>query len=359
MFDKGSYNVSVNNERQWLPEVLPEQDMWENHGFVVRGRTADGEDLTLFVCLYVVKRGGDGEDSYYAIHGNVSQTMLIHGKYSTAEKQQMHNNDFVASGWAPVEHLPFGSIETDESDERVLWKVGNRVYEDAPPRWAIRGEHAGVDLDIEMEAHVPAFWLYPFDRVKEDGIGWYEAYLKARGTIRHDGRELKFEGYACHERIRITREHVPERLKGQGLQWHHLFHDRVQCWMMASPSIGDAFAYLTVDGETFEVKDPARVQFEELEHWIDPKSWFQHPYRWHVTVESEGGVLDLVAGAYERGYYVWPPFKATTNILTWMTADAMGTFTKPDGTVIKFFEAPYMAHSNRAFFNTFQPGSTQ
>lgn len=350
MSQEQSYSVSVDDERTWLPRSKEGEDFWENHGFMVRGRTEEGDDLTLWVSPYIVKQGS--EDSYYAVHANINQTVLVHGNRSRADKQQMHDSDFVALGWSPGEHLPFGTIETDETDERVVWKVQDRRYTDAPPRWSIQGEQGGVDLDIEFEAILPAFWFYPFDRIEEDGIGWYEAYLRASGTITQEGKELAFTGYACHERIRMTRDHVPDRLSGEGLQWQHLLDERVQCWMMASPTMGDAFAYLAVDGEVFEVRGEDKVRWRELAHWQDPRSKFTHAYKWQLEVECDAGTLELVATAYDRAYYVWPPFKATTNVLHWMVADATGSFAKNDGTVISFTDALYMPHSNRAFFHT-------
>lgn len=354
MFDANGYNVTVDDERTYLPHIRDDQDFWENHGFAIRGRTDDGGDLSLWVALYIVKQSGP--ESYYAIQANINQTVLVHATRSLADKQVMHDTDFVTAGWSPSEHLELGTISTDENDERVLWKCGDRVYEDAPPRWSIRGSHGGVDLDVQMEAFLPAFWFYPFDRIPEDGIGWYEAYLKASGTVTREGRELSFEGYACHERIRMTRDHVPERLAGEGLHWQHLFDDRVQCWLMASPSMGDALAFVAVDGEVHEVKGIDRIRFTELDHWDDPRSRFIHATTWRVEVDTDGGTLDLVAQAYDRAYYVWPGFKATTNVLHWMVADATGTFTRNDGEVIEFDRALYLPHSNRAFYHTHPDG---
>jgi hypothetical protein len=347
MSDTIDYDLTVRDQRCHLDEVTAEMDLWENHGFLMRAETADGTDVTLWTSPYIVKRG---PHSYYASEMDILQTMLIVTRYSAEEKLEMHDNDFVAAGWCAADYLPRGTISADHNDERVLWKVLGREYEDAPPNWAVRGEHGGVDLNLGFEGYVPSFNVYPHERFAQDGIAWYEAYLKAAGTIEHDGAKLDLQGFACHERVIVTRDHEPQKMLGHGLNWQHLFDDRVQSWIMTSPSAGEGLAYVVVDGETFRVDGPERVRIEDTGHWVDPRTWMRVPYQWHVTVETDGGVLELDAGAYARAYYPWTPFRETVNILYWMSAEATGTFTRTDGTVIEFAGAKYMGHSNRVIF---------
>jgi hypothetical protein len=338
---------TVYDQRCHLDEVTDEQDLWENHGFLVRADATDGTDVTLWTSPYIVKRG---PHSYYAGEMDILQTVLVATNYSTAEKQVMHDNDFVAVGWCPADYLPRGTVTADQDDDRVLWKILGREYEDAPPRWAARGEHGGVDLDLRFEAFAPSFGVYPHDRFHQDGIDWYEVYLDAAGTIAHDGRTLEVAGRACHERVIVTRDHEPQKMLGHGLNWHHLFGERVQSWIMTSPSAGEGLSYVVVDGVVHKAQGPDRVRIEDADHWVDPRSWMRVPTRWRVTVETDGGVLDLLAGAYARAYYPWTPFRDTVNILYWMSAEATGTFTRTDGEVIPFGQAKYMAHSNRVIF---------
>jgi hypothetical protein len=346
--DANAYNLTVQDQRCHIDEVTIEQDLWENHGFLVRGETPDGVDYTLWTSPYIVKRG---PESYYSGEMDILQTMLVAGKFSAEQKKVMNDTDFVAYGWAPFDHEERGFITADRNDERVLWKVGNREYEDAPPHWAIRGEHGGIDLDLSFDAYVPAFDVYPHDRFSEDGIAWYEAYLRAAGTIGYQGKQLDVSGYACHERVIVTRDHVPEKLRDRGLYWQHLFGDRVQAWVMTSPSANEGLAYVVVDGETFRAEGPAEVEIEDLDYWVDPRSWFRVPYRFKIKVQTTGGELELVAGAYARAYYPWTPFRDTVNILYWMSAEATGTFTRNDGETVPIENEKYMAHSNRVIWS--------
>jgi hypothetical protein len=273
-------------------------------------------------------------------------------RFSAAEKQVMHDNDFVAAGWSPSEYLPEGAIEVDHSDRRVLWEVGDRQYEDAPPHWAIRGAHADVHFDISLDAFAPPFTVFPHETLAEAGIAWYEVYLKGGGSVAHGGQRHELTGHACHERVIVTRDHEPHLMRGQGLFWHHLFGEQVQCWVMTAPSAGYGLSYLVVNGETVRIDDPQRIHFKELGFWQDPRSGFRISWRWHVQVETEIGTLDVVAGAYARAYYPWSPFADTANILYWMPAEANGTFTRTSGEVIEIRNAKYMGHTNRAYFNT-------
>ncbi|MGF2075463.1 hypothetical protein, partial [Enterococcus casseliflavus] len=90
---------------------------------------------------------------------------------------------------------------------------------------------AGVDLDLRLEAVAPSFGVFPHDRFAEDGIAWYEVELAGEGSIVHDGRRLDVRCHGCHERVIVTRDHVPEKMLGRGLYWQHLFADRVQAWV--------------------------------------------------------------------------------------------------------------------------------
>jgi hypothetical protein len=342
------YDLTVNDQRCHLGDITPEMDLWENHGLLVRGPAADGTDVTLWTSPYIIK---SGPNSYYASEQDILQTILIATNYSVDEKQQMHDNDFVAVGWCVADYLERGAVTADQNEERVLWKVRGREYEDSPPHWAVRGEHGGVDLDLGFDGYVPSFTVFPPGGFMEEGMAWYEAYLRTTGTIAHAGRRLDMTGaYACHERVIVYRDHEPQKMLGHGLNWHHLFSERVQAWMMTSPSAGEGLAYVVVDGETFTASSAETVRIEDLDHWVDPRSWFRVPYRWRSTVETGGGVLELEASAFARAYYPWVPFRDTVNVLYWMSAEATGTFTKANGEKITFDAAPYMAHSNRVFF---------
>lgn len=341
-------DLSVEDQRCHLGDITDEMDLWENHGLLVRGDAADGTDVTLWTSPYIVK---SGPRSYYASEQDILQTVLIATDYPAAERQRMHDNDFVAVGWCVADYLPRGAVTADQSDERVLWKVAGREYEDAPPHWAVRGEHAGVDLDLAFEASIPSFTVFPPNRFMEEGMAWYEAYLRTTGTIGHGGRTLDMAGaHACHERVIVYRDHEPQKMLGHGLNWHHLFADRVQAWTMTSPSAGEGLAYVVVDGETHVATSSTTVAIADLDHWVDPRSWFRVPCRWRTTVATAGGTLELEATAYARAYYPWVPFRDTVNILYWMSAEASGAFTTAGGERIAFDAAKYMAHSNRVFF---------
>lgn len=352
--EPAEYDLTVEDQRCHLDEITPEQDLWENHGFLVRGETEDGVDLTLWTSPYIVKRG---PHSYYSAEMNILQTLLIAGRFSADEKKRMNDNDFVAVGWCAADYLPFGSIEADRDEERVLWTVGDREYEDSPPHWAVRGKHGGVDLDLSLDAYVPTFNVYAHEGFQKNGIAWYEAYLKAAGSIRHAGESFDFTGHACHERVIVTRDHEPQKMLGRGLNWHHLFADRVQSWIMTSPSAEEGLAYVVVDGKTYPASGPVDVRIDDSGDWIDPRSWLRVPNSWHVTVDTEGGKLELDAHAYARAYYTWTPFRDTVNVLYWMAVEADGKFTGKDGEAISFEGAKYMAHSNRVMFERQAPES--
>lgn len=347
--DSGTYDLTVEDQRCHLAEITPEQDLWENHAFIVRGESDDGIDVTLWTSPYIIHRG---PHSYYAGEMDIMQTMLIAGRFSAEDKLRMHDNDFIAAGWSPREYLPHGSVHVDHHEDRVVWKVLGRTFEDSPPRWRVGGEHGGVTLDLQMDAEFPSFTIHPHDGFAENGITWYEAMSRCAGRIGHAGREVEISGNACHERVIVTRDHEPHLMQGRGLFIHHVFADDVQAWVMTAPSSGVGLAYVVDNGKVWRAEGPDDVVIEEVDTWVDPRSGFEIGSRWRVRVSTPGGTLEMTSAGYARAYYPWSPFADTWNILYWLSAEGGGSFTRADGHVVAFDHAKVVAHTNRVFFDT-------
>lgn len=348
------YNVAVSDEILHDAEVASSVDLWENSGFLVRGVAEDGTDITLWIAAYFVRRGdGAEEESFHADSLAVGQILLVDFRGDQDAFHSMHDTDFVETGWMQYDYLSLGDVRVTAETDRVEWTVGGVNIVASPPHWKVKGSAPEVAVDLEFTAYVEAFDVDSFAKLSESGVAWYEAYLRANGTITHKDKVYAMRDvFACHERVASAGHHdLSAHLQAPGNRWTHLFDDRVQCWTYITAVDGSEDSWVAVDGEVVRAKGPAKVSIRDTDYWVDPKSWFRIPVAWVQRVETEAGVLELDVRAFARAYYPWSGFKDTVNVLYWKSCRASGTFTKTSGEVIEISDALFLYHSNRAFFH--------
>jgi len=55
------------------------------------------------------------------IDGDVTQTLLVYGKFTDEEKKDMHDTPYVNKGQNIEDYLPSGSIKIEEEKTQVTW----------------------------------------------------------------------------------------------------------------------------------------------------------------------------------------------------------------------------------------------
>ena len=308
-------------------------DLFNDYGFVIRGRTTTGEDFHLWLFTYIL-RGAE-----VIIDGDVTQTLLVYGKFSPEEKKSMHDTPFVNKGQNLDDYLPPGTCIIKEEKDQVTWSNGGRIYIGKPPYWHLQGSHAGVKTNLIMEADSDG--LYHHGRFEDldsnSGRAGYLVHAKVTGTIEVNGQTLTLEkAYGVHERI-LMGGNVPERIQfmmGRGLNWVHGWSDGFSWYVMAGDIGPNGKGYLKIDSELFVVQGVTNVWVEEISHWHDPKTRQLQPHKWHIWMITPKGRLDAILTGYARAYYTWTR-RTGTLLVHQSMCDSTSTFTRTDGTVIK------------------------
>ena len=326
-------------------------NLWENHGWMVWDRV-DEEDVLLWLSPYRLV-GGQPDGPFAVQDVALSQTLVLRAAHAGGERRIMHDNPFLEVGYELGDHQPGNALSIDLEPDRATWRIGQRSFEAQPPRWRIVGEHAGVDVDLEMQAMGPALWLTPPERsVEQIEERWLVQCARARGEVRHRGRTLRIDGYACHERhVHCgTRYDPPRLLSARGVTWHSGSSEGVQVLILSRPSLGLVWARLVFENAEVEFSAPSHTcKLEETDFWLDPQSRLQVPCAWESTFTGPSGQLHVSARAFARAYYLWPNFKRGCTILYWWLADAEVSYTLADGrSASATFQ--YIVHDNRLLY---------
>jgi hypothetical protein len=326
-------------------------NLWENHGWMVWDRV-EGEDVLLWLSPYRLV-GAQPNGPFAVDDVALSQTLVLRAAYTGAQRLTMHDTAFLEVGYELGDHLPGDALQIEVEPERATWRVGERVFQAAPPRWRVSGEHAGVSVDLQMQAMGPALWLTQPDRsVEQIEERWLVQCARARGQVTHRGRTLDIDGYACHERhVHCgTRYDPPHLLSARGVTWHSGSGDGAQVLILSRPSLELVWARLVFDHEQIEFSAPTHAcQLEETDVWLDPQSRLHVPSAWRSVFSGPSGELRVEARAFARAYYLWPNFTRGCTILYWWLADADVQYTLADGrSASATFQ--YIVHDNRLLY---------
>jgi hypothetical protein len=343
--------VQPSDYRDHRPLTARGLNLWENHGWMIWDRPG-GEDILLWLSPYrLVGRQPGGPFAVDDVA--LSQTLLLRGRFEGEARRRLADTPFLAVGYDLGDHLPGDALSIAVDDERATWQIADRVFTAAPPRWTIRGEHAGVDVDLELTAMGPPFWLAdPATPVEDSEERWFTQCARARGTVRHNGTTFHIDGYASHERhVHCgTRYDPPKLLAASGVTWHSGSGDGIQVIALSRPSLGRAWARLVFDDAVAEFRAPeATCRISEVETWVDPASRLAVPSAWHASFSGPAGSLEIEARAYARAYYLWPHFSHGATVLYWWLADAQVGYELADGRRGRE-TFRYVVHDNRLLY---------
>lgn len=320
------------------------EEIFNDYGFVVRAQAESGEDIHLWTFIY--QQQGDE----IILDGDVTQTLLVYGKFSDAEKQYMNPGCATVNKGQNIEnYFPPGSIKWTETDKDVKWEVGGRVHWGAPPEWKAGGEHAGVKLNLHFTQYNPAFYHCGRfeDATAPVGNAGYIVHTRVSGTIEVHGKTLTIKnGFGIHERIK---QHgiIADRtafMSGRGLHWMHGFSEGFTWYLMRGDvGRGMSSAMINIGDKQIVLEDPTSSGVEETAHWIDPESRIVSPYKWKIWVKTAQGTLVSMISAYGRQYYTWIRRNGTL-VVNQYVADAETIFTYPDGRVVEAHQMISIEH---------------
>ena len=349
---RGKFVIQASDYRDHRSLALAKTNLWENNGWMVWDRI-DGEDILLWVSPY--RLIGHGPNSVYALSDvALSQTLLIRGRYDGASRSQMHDNAFLCVGYDLGDHLDGDELRISLGDDAATWRVGSRTFTSAPPEWTIRGDHAGLNVDLRISAMGPPFWFTnPADETEISQERWFLACARVQGQLTHLGDTLSINGYGSHERhIHCGPRYDPVKtLSARGITWHSGSANDLQIIMLSRPSRGIAWCRIVTERELVDFSAPAHsCEIIETDFWIDPQSRMQIPCAWRSTFIGPSGTLELHARAFARAYYLWPHFKHGCTILYWWMADASIEWKRANGERLCVHGLQYVVHDNRLLY---------
>ncbi|KAJ5924921.1 hypothetical protein N7454_007560 [Penicillium verhagenii] len=315
--------------------IVPEnyqKDLFNDMGFVLRAKSVEGHDIHLWMFLY--RQLGDA----VIIDNDVCQTLLVNVCFSDEEKQAMHDSPFINKGQNIDDYNQVGTLDVKISDSKVSWSSNGRVFESEPPIWHVKGEHAGVLVDLEFKQRGQAFYhCGEFSNIKNDeGIAGFVVHCRATGTVTvRDKVYTISDGHGVHERI-LMGGRVPDRLSsmaGRGSNWVHGWGNHFSFYTLTRDVSQSSTFMLNIDGETL-ASVGENVSIRETEHWLDPKTNQMNPRKWKISAVTAKGKLEAVVTGYARAYYSWIR-RGGTLLVHQFVADCEARFIRTDGTVVE------------------------
>lgn len=345
MVNHETFNVRAVDDLPHRDIIEAEDELWENNGWLFRGSDGDHEFM-VWSALYWFKGAPGGQFAVDEVC--FPQTIFIEGEYPEADRTVMHDNDFLIAGTHFSEYLTPHEVSTSSGEEETRWAIADREHVSRPPTWAVVGEQAGVELELEYEATGPAYWV---DQTLKQ-IDGYQATARGSGTIRLDDAVYHPEGYGQHEKFYFINPNKMQDVYGRGdwiggdwWRWHVGFQDDVQVFVTIYPESEKAIGRVIVNGETYNF-DYEQITFHDIAYWNDPRSGITIPVEWHINMRSEDAIIDYTANAYARAYYLWDYLNEGIQVLYWQIASGKGVFQTADGEV-RDLDLSYMGHTRR------------
>jgi hypothetical protein len=335
--------MSLDDEMPWRPSFPADIDsLYDDIGWSF---TAETDDLDVVVgnFIYNFMGGPDHPKSQFLCDGWVHNNLIIASEKSR-RGQPMTDNNFHRTGMNAAEFHPDDELVIVRIDDSVTWKLGDIVYTCTPPTWHLGGSQGGVEFDVRLQ-QLPkdVVWSYgPRETVGATGIGGGYCYVTGEGTIKTRNRTLELRNIVgVHERLAFTSglDIIAQKAAdttgfGQGIAIHVLEGD---VWVWGLGSLDELMFFVTVEGTPLTYVphvDGSTVTYTPLDPWHDKRSGLYMPSRWQVVCDSPDGRLDLELRGTARGYYPWD-LKRGHQLMYWYLCMANGTFTHPDGRVVK------------------------
>ena len=302
------------------------KEHFQDHiGIGIFGRSGD-KDILFVTTIYHV-----GGRKWGIKDGAVMQTDLV---ISDTHDRQMKDNEFVANRMDPIKSFDDFSVTTEE--DRIVWKAGNRQVIARPPIWEVKGEHLGVEVDLELTAIGSAVPYHgTWDKLAEAGVAGNEQLAKATGSITYQGETYVLdEGWAVRERTCLGKDFDVPSLLGQkeGYIWGWCFSEALKLFCFAQGGSGHFAGRVFLTDRIVDFSGE-HTTVEVLKEWTDPKLRATFATDWRIAMESEEGRLEINVSTWSRYLFGFHLVDGFTNHFGAL-GRASGTFTASSGEVI-------------------------
>jgi hypothetical protein len=290
-----------------------ETDLWEETAFGLVAESGD-HDLLMWSAGYLLKGNGRGVwiDKQAAEH----DIMFI--AVPKSQRGTMSDNHFVRSGWHRTERLAWGDVRIERGSDQVLWQFEQQQFTARPlmqpPSWHAGGSIAGLELDLAYSQMGKPLWNWgSFESAAQTQRGGYDVFARVNGSIKAGDKTFRIEnGQGVREHILVGQAADPIR---------NLPAPRVMWWLYATKADGDGDIGInffrpgivdigTVYAGDREIKfNPAagrgEITYQNLAYWEDPRSGYNLPVHWHLSMSSDECAVDLEIRCHGRAYEYW------------------------------------------------------
>lgn len=320
--------------------IPPEMDSSENAGFAVFGRSGDF-DILFWTCAYMMS---DTPHSSWIvpdarIHGTIFMAI------PRSDTPQLGDNAFVRTGLHLPQYLKQCRFDIVEEADTITWFVDERQYVWDPPNWRLKGEHAGVDVDLVAIAAGPATWAAgPFEDIMKNQGGGYDVPIEVTGTITAGGITYPLEdAHGSHERVGMGQgRDIISECFGAEVVVSDLFVDDVHILFGQHTGREMSFGKIDIGDQSIPVMPlmgQGTMSLTTLEKWHDPRSGLLLPSHWSLEMTAEDGTAcELDVRAEGRAYWHYTT-KSGVMVMVWQLSRANGTLTLADGTKREIVDA--------------------
>jgi hypothetical protein len=317
------------------------RDHSEDAGFILTA-SADGYDLYLYACPYVVS--GQGSGIWIVPDGRLNGTIFFAIPHEL-RGNGLRDNAFFRSGWHLPEYLQAKDLETVEEPGSTTWHLAGRRYVWKPGEWQIAGTHAGVATDLTVRPIAPPNWRWgPWDQLAANDSAGYKVSCLADGTIAAGGKTYRVrDGYATHERAAVgeSRDIVAEVAGGAEVFAFEIRGEAIDIQVHRHTGRHIEAASVGIGDESFAFgmgSEGSRVVIATLENWQDPRSGLRIPARWHVAMSSARAMADLEIAASGRSYFHYNT-RAGVMVMVQILGVANGAFHRAGGASVPIHDA--------------------
>jgi len=310
---------------QELSEEHLEEHFQDHFGVGIFGRSGDKDILFVSTIYHVGGRKWGIKD------GALIQTDLV---IADTSDRRMTDNAFVANRMDAINHFDNFSVTTEPG--RVVWQAGNRQVIARPPVWEVRGEHLGVDVDLQLTAIGSAVPYHgPWEGLAENGVAGNEQLARATGSISYKGDTYVLdEGWAVRERTCLGKDFDVPALLGQkeGYIWGWCFSEALKLFCFAQGGSGHFAGRVFLKDQQIDF-DADNTTVEETARWTDPTCRATFATDWHIIMASAAGRLEVNVRTWTRylfGFHLIDGYTTHFGSL----GRASGSFTFPNGNVI-------------------------
>ncbi|WP_029115746.1 hypothetical protein [Mycobacterium sp. URHB0044] len=322
-------NVDLSAEGESYSHPEPGQEFWQQNGYTFVG-SSDGMDFLLWtrICIISGREGGQWLHTGQTVEHATTLIMV-----PSERRGALSEHTFIANGAQAAQLRARSDLTIVADDEAVSWSIGGRVYKATPDMWHIRGEHAGVDLDLTFTPTHPPLW--PWGKSDDAAVVpiWYDVMSEVAGTITVDGKPYTFAAHGIREHMTVGKEtnNIGNNAPYDPIYWNWLINPDISVWFFRYPGPGLDLGFVRVDGEDIAYAS-GQITNTVVEHWSDRRSGLSLPCKWNLVLASGRGTLVLDIAAHGRAFFPWVQVLGV-RLEIWMLCSASGTFHHADGKV--------------------------